>query len=142
MSEKIPAPAAAPDSDIEARIDAIEQRIDARGLTEENKYRDLLIDEVRQRMTMRRWLSWLAFAVILAMMALVYHAGHETIPLWQMGTHPAYGVALIVTPIISISAITIVLLIGAFRRFQDQDIDRVDVPSLMAEAAKAAALQS
>ncbi len=48
----------------------------------------------------------------------------------------AVAIAMFIGPVASITTITIMLLIGAFRRFKDDDVDHVNVPSLAAEAAK------
>jgi hypothetical protein len=45
---------------------------------------------------------------------------------------------MFLAPITSITAVTIVVMIGAFRRFRDDDMDNVNVTSLAGEAVKAA----
>lgn len=113
-----------------------------KSLADEDDYRKLLIAEIEQRMRVRT----IAICTALFMLALL--SVYAAIVLWQVafvdavrlipwtGLDRSTTVVLIVTPIISISTIIVMILIGAFRRFKDEDVDKVDFRSLLAEAIK------
>lgn len=65
---------------------------------------------------------------------IVFIDSQRVVP-W-MGLEKTTSVVLIVTPILSISTIVAMLLFGAFRRFKDDDIGKIDARSLLAEALK------
>jgi hypothetical protein len=130
---------------IDARIDGLEGRIAFlesekvyADLSAEDKYRKLLRHEVMQRIGMRYAAIVIALAVISTM---VWFARHVLF-LYFVGPFvavpPAVAIALFVAPIVSVSAITIMLLIGAFRRFKDDDLDQINAQAVV-EAGKAAA---
>ncbi|PYE22679.1 hypothetical protein C8J32_11036 [Rhizobium sp. PP-CC-3A-592] len=45
-------------------------------------------------------------------------------------------IAMFRAPLVSVTTITVMLLIGAFRRFKDDDMDKINIQSLAAEAVK------
>lgn len=103
-------------------------------LDDNAKHRGLLIDEIRQRIRMRRWIAIFSIIVIIAMAAFATHSVHEYFWGHFVFIPSSLAIALFFAPIVSITTITIMLLIGAFRRFKDEDMDRVDMKAL-AEAA-------
>lgn len=125
--EDAPAPVPAEDAPIAAEAD----------------YRNLLIAEINQRMRVR------TVAVRTALSVVVFMAVYAGISLWQVafvdasrklpwnGLDRTTALVLIVTPIISISTIIVMFLLGAFRRFKDDDMDKVDFRNLLSEAFKA-----
>lgn len=112
-------------------------------LAYEDDYRKLLIAEIHQRMRVR------TIALVTALLMLLLLSLYAGTVLWQVafvdanrvlpwgGLDRGTTIVLIVTPIVSISTIVVMILIGAFRRFKDEDVDRVDFRSLLAEAVKA-----
>ncbi|WP_085032292.1 hypothetical protein [Ensifer aridi] len=134
--DNIPPAEASALGELERRIADLEQNADLAELSAEARHRDLLISEIKQRIRMR----YAAFGIsIVAMAFMGYVLGH--------GVHTyfwgpfvlvpqAVAIAMFIGPVASITTITIMLLIGAFRRFKDDDVDHVNVPSLAAEAAK------
>ena len=102
----------------------------------EAKGRKLQNLESSQRLLLR-WLSVaLGVIVIVAMMAALCHMAHAALSPSIQYISPAFAVASIVAPIFSITAITVTILIGAFRRFGDRDVDGVSavVPSIISTA--------
>jgi hypothetical protein len=85
----------------------------------------------------RLWLRWLSVAlgiiVIVAMVVALWHMAHAALSPSIQYISPAFAVASIVAPIFSITAITVTILIGAFRRFGDRDLEGASavIPSIM-----------
>ncbi len=107
------------------RDSANKELLEFRALNAEADLNDLLKKEVGQR----RALKWVAVGVglgALFFMAFVLIGlvnkviGGEPI---FMGS--AIGVAIIVAPITSITTITVAFFYGAFRKFEDKDIDAI-----------------
>lgn len=77
----------------------------------------------------RFWLRWIAVVtgilVILGMASVMAHLVHKTF--WGPFhiASPAFSVAMIVAPIASITGITVALFVGAFRKFEEQDLETV-----------------
>jgi NADH:ubiquinone oxidoreductase subunit K len=92
-------------------------------LDAEVKAKELKNKEDSQRYLLK-WLAvGLAILVILGMSLALYHMAHlATSPAIQY-TSPSFAVAMIVAPVASISAITIAVLVGAFRRFDSKDFE-------------------
>lgn len=111
--------------------------------TVDNAYRDLLINDIKQRMRFRTVAvrTTLITLVLLGVYAFsaFYHVAHvdtrNYLP-W-VGLETPTSVVLIVAPIVAVSAITAMLLLGAFRRFKEDDADKIDIKSLAIEALKA-----
>ncbi|NTG12687.1 hypothetical protein G6L05_02860 [Agrobacterium rhizogenes] len=123
---------------LEARVAALELKIDAASLSSEALHRDLLISEVRQRIRVRYFAVGIALGGILFMAVAMAHAAHHYFWGPMVLIPPVVAIAMFVAPIVSITTITIMLLVGAFRRFKDDDMDNINVGSLAAEAAKSA----
>lgn len=110
--------------------------------TVDNEYRDLLINELKQRMRFRTIAVWttlttLALLGVYAFSAFYHVAYVDTrhqLP-W-VGLETPTSVVLIVAPIVAVSTITAMLLLGAFRRFKEDDTDKIDIKSLAMEALK------
>lgn len=81
----------------------------------------------RREVGQRLWLRWIAVAcgvlVIAGMATMLGHLVHRVFwgPFAFAGS--AFSVAMIVAPITSITAITVALFVGAFRRFDDKDLE-------------------
>ncbi|GEM_PF-799727 len=122
--------------DLRKRISELEAKSELQSLTAEADYKKLLVNEIKQRIRMR-YASFVAAGIVLAFMAVFawcsvdrYFLGHFVfIP-------PSLAIALIVAPVACISAVTIAILFGAFRRFKDDDLDKVNVTSIATEALK------
>lgn len=71
-----------------------------------------------------RWLAVFAgTAVVLGMAALLWHVVHGII-LWRIFfVSPAFSVAVIVAPVVSVTTITVALFVGAFKKFEDKDLE-------------------
>ncbi|MCA1365910.1 hypothetical protein I6F15_00605 [Bradyrhizobium sp. BRP14] len=122
-------------SELEQRIAALELKADNDKLSGEAKYRELLIDEIQQRIYMRNWVIVISILVMIFMAGALTHAAHSYFWGPLLTIPQAVVIAMFVGPVVSISTITIMLLIGAFRRFKDDDMN-INIPSLAAEAAK------
>ena len=122
---------------LESRIAKLEAKLDERELSAEAKYRALLITEIRQRIIVRYAAVAVSCIVIVLMVVVALYAAHRYFWGHFILVPTAAVIAMFVAPIVAISTITIMLLIGAFRRFKDDDIDNVNVPSLAVEAGKA-----
>jgi hypothetical protein len=77
----------------------------------------------------RYWLRWIAvftgILVIGGMSAVLTHLVHRTFWGPFHFASGAFSVAMIVAPIASITAITVALFVGAFRKFDDKDFETI-----------------
>lgn len=126
-------------SELKLRVADLEAAASFGQLDSENQYRDLLISEVRQRIRMRYAVSWLALFVILMMAGFAAHAVHKYFIGPFVVIPPSLAIVLFLAPATSITAITITLLVGVFRRFKDDDMEKIDARSIINEAVKVAA---
>lgn len=120
---------------LESRLAAIEADKSAKALSAEDQYNKLLQHEVFQRICMRYAVILIAVAVIAIMVTLAVYVMCNYVYFPIAYVSPMVTIALYVAPVLSISAITIMLLIGAFRRFKDDDIEQVNSQAII-EAAK------
>ncbi|MCJ8506561.1 hypothetical protein MUU53_01400 [Rhizobium lemnae] len=127
---------------LKKRLNEIESRLEATSLDADAHQRILVIREIRQRILMRYMAVSIAILVIVGMSVMSYHVFKQLLVGPVVFVPGLVMVSLFVAPLLSISAITIMLMIGAFRRFKDEDMDNVNVPSLMAEAIKTVATPS
>jgi hypothetical protein len=86
-------------------------------------------DLKRREYGQRRAIRWIAVAtgivVILGMAAILTHLVHSTFWGPFHFASGGFSVAMIVAPIASITAITVALFVGAFRKFEDNDIEAI-----------------
>jgi hypothetical protein len=94
--------------------------------------------EHRER-SQRYMIKWVAvFAgvgVIVAMFWLLTHLFHHMVWGPFIVANPAMSVAMIVSPILSITAITVALFVGAFRKFEDGDLESMGNGAMGAASA-------
>lgn len=122
--------------ELEQRLAALEAKGELAALTTEGQLRELMKTEIRQRI-MVRWLSIAISLVTMSIMiAFIWHFTHEIFVGPLVLISPVIAVVLFGGPILSISAITIMLSIGAFRRFKDDDIDGTNLASVAFEGVK------
>lgn len=82
-------------------------------------------DEKRQRYIIK-WLAVIiGVVVIFSMIATLAHLVHRVFFGPFIFVSPAFSVAMIAVPIMSITAITIAFFVGAFRKFEDKDIEKM-----------------
>ena len=131
------------DANLKGLLDSFENRIAELELAKEQnrlsaneKYRALLMHEIMQRISMRYIISAFAGLVILAMGYIAVCPIGRGILAEKASEIPQLAAALFIAPIVSISALTIMLMVGAFRRFKDDDMDKVNITSLAAEVTK------
>ena len=71
-----------------------------------------------------RWIAVVVgVCVIIGMAAALTHLVHSAFWGPFLFVSPAFAVAMIVAPITSITAITVALFVGAFRKFEDKDLE-------------------
>ena len=76
-----------------------------------------------QRYTIK-WIAVVAgVVVILCMFGILAHMFHHVFWGPIIFTSPALSVAMVVSPIVSITTITVAIFIGAFRKFDDKDLE-------------------
>lgn len=120
----------------EARLATLEFKQSSKTLSAEDRYNRLLEHEVFQRICMRYAVIFIAVVVIAIMVSFATYVlcNHVVFPIAYVS--PTVTIALYAAPVLSVSAITIMLLIGAFRRFKDDDIEQVNAQAVV-ESAKA-----
>ncbi|HBF32434.1 hypothetical protein [Rhizobium sp.] len=142
MTDKIDIPQEIPLSEeyeaLSRRISELESKQESSLLTTEGEQRQLLIKEIRQRIYIRYAALSVAVSVIAGMGFIIGHTVHKFTIGPFIFAPQAVVIAMFVGPILSISAITIMLMIGAFRRFKDDDMDNINLVSLATEAGKSA----
>lgn len=89
----------------------------------------------------RYYLRWLAVVVglfiICVMVFVLWHMTHQIFWGPFMFVSPGYAMTLIITPIVSMSTITITLFVAAFRGFRKED--EASAASVVAEGVRASA---
>ncbi|NKB84086.1 hypothetical protein [Brucella grignonensis] len=123
---------------LEARLAFIEADRAAKALSAEDEYNNLLKHEVLQRILMRYAVMLIAVIVIAIMVTFATYVLCHYVFFPIVYVAPTVTIALYVAPVVSISTVTIMLLIGAFRRFKDDDIEQVNSQAVI-ESAKAIA---
>lgn len=113
------------------------EKLKLRALEVEAEYKELLISEIKQRLRIKRVVLIISISVMIFMGILLWHVYHY-VWYWPFIAiiSPYVIIAMFVVPIVSITTITVMLLIGAFRRFKDDDMDKIYSPALMAGAVK------
>ena len=119
------------------RLEKLEQKAAGKELDAEAQHRQLLITEVRQRIDVRHWVVVIAIFVLIFMAGVLTHAAHSYFWGPFVLVPQSLAIVMFIAPIVSITTITIMLLVGAFRRFKDDDMGKIDVASITAEALKA-----
>ena len=113
----------APSSDLTRSEDL--ERLEFELLETDRTLRSLQKREAGQRY----WLRWIAVVtgilVIGGMSAVLTHLVHRTFWGPFHFASGAFSVAMIVAPIASITAITVALFVGAFRKFDDKDFETI-----------------
>jgi hypothetical protein len=83
----------------------------------------LLHREINQRYIIK-WIAIISgVVVILGMAAALAHLVHMAFLGPFLFASAAFSVAMIVAPVISITTITVAMFVGAFRRFEDKDLE-------------------
>ncbi|HBD91162.1 MAG: hypothetical protein A2092_17740 [Rhodobacteraceae bacterium GWE1_64_9] len=107
------------------KVSDLESVLSARVLTLEEQERKLRLDEIAQRMSIRRWTGMLAAAVVVAMVGMIAWS-KWTMGLWWLWWAPdVHSITVIIAPTLSATTIVVALLWGAFRRFKDDDPENV-----------------
>jgi len=119
----------------------IEERLPEKSLLAyENDLRSLLIREIKQRIWIRRAAFVCAISVMILMAAflvVVCFSPYAMPRVHSVLSTPSYlAVVSVVAPIMSVSAICITILLGAFRKPTQKEDDNINVTSLAAEAVK------
>jgi hypothetical protein len=80
--------------------------------------------ELRQRIWLRWGAAALGVLVIVGMSLMLWHLMHHLLFFGLFIRVPAsVAVVMFVAPVLSITTITVILFIAAFRRFEDKDFD-------------------
>jgi hypothetical protein len=107
------------------KVSDLESRLTSRVLTLEEEERRLRVREIAQRMSIRKWTGILAASVVFSMVSMLIWAKY-TMGLWWLFFAPdVHSVTVIIAPTLSGTTIVVALLWGAFRRFKDDDPERV-----------------
>lgn len=122
----------------EDRLIALELLLEKRDNDQDDEHRKLLIAEIRQRMHFRFATMCVAAFVLVCMLVYAYCAYSKIASWWHVSLPSPVAVALIAVPIFSATTITALMLFGAFRRFKEDDPEKVSQNSLAAMAAEKA----
>lgn len=109
---------------------------EAAELNADDTARDSYLDDRKQQ----RWIRWIAIGlgilVILGFSCLLYHLVHSVFLDGKVKLSESVLVAVFVTPIVSISTITIFLVVAVFRKFKSKDIENVPFSNIAREAGR------
>jgi ABC-type nickel/cobalt efflux system permease component RcnA len=96
-----------------------------RGLDSEHTARELANSETSQKIRIR-WLAIFGAGLVIAAMLKILACLIDR-AFWGpfQIVSPAVGVAMIVAPIVSVTAIIVAILVGAFRKFDEKDLEKV-----------------
>jgi len=123
-------------AELENRIAVLELQRELGSLSAEGLERHLLIGEIRQRIWIRWITIFLAVIVMGFMAAVLWHTVHSYFVGPFVVIPQALAIAMFLGPVVSITTITVMLAIGAFRKLHDQDIGPAGIATLAAEGAK------
>ena len=99
------------------------ERAELEALDAESKLRTLAHLEIGQRYRIK-WIALItALSVIIGMSFLMGHLIHHVFRGPFMFVNAAFSVAMLAAPILSITTITVALLVGAFRKFEEKDLE-------------------
>lgn len=99
------------------------ERAEFEGLEAEAKLRRLVQREHGQRYAIK-WIALaVGFIVIVFMGLVLMHLVHQVVWGPFLLANSAFSVAMVIAPIASITAITIALFVGAFRKFDDKEVE-------------------
>ena len=102
------------------------ERLEFELLEAEAALRNLAHREIGQRYIIK-WVAVISgVIVIVGMAATLWHLVHSVFWGPFVFVSPAFSVAMIVAPIVSITTITVALFVGAFRKFEDKYIEVVN----------------
>ena len=101
------------------------------GLLEAGEKFQTIVNRDKFQKFVLRWLAAIVgLVVIVGMAALLWHVMHQ-LKFWPFQIYSSSVlIAMFVAPIVSITTVTIALFVGAFRRFSDDDLDKVSVPNI------------
>jgi|GEM_PF-4572452 len=127
MSDKIEPPQPEENLNNEAfdhlrkRIFELEDRFAEKDTSLDDQHRRLLIREIEQKIQLRQLMVVVAIAVLIVMSLTLAHGMHKV--MWGpfLTVPRMYAVALVAAPIVSITTIMTVLLVGTFRGVKDRD---------------------
>jgi hypothetical protein len=129
-------------NELEQRIAALELQKELGALSAEAQVRELLKKEIQQRI----WIRWIAIAfailVICFMAYLICRYLKYFFLFGALSTLPsAVAITLFLAPIVSITTVTVIIALGAFRKFKDDDVGPAGLANLAAEGVKASVNQ-
>jgi len=121
-------------------IEEIRLEKESQILSSDAQEKELLVKEINQRIKIRYLTLVLAVCVIIFMLVFLVLTMNRYFTDYPFGSfvfvHSSIVVALAVTPIMSVSAITVTILIGSFRISKHKNSGGVDMTYLANEAAK------
>jgi hypothetical protein len=101
------------------------EKLEARLLETDRAFRAMQMREANQRYWLKNIAVGTGLGAIVGMSFLLTHLFHQTFWGPLHFASGAFSVAMIVAPIASITAITVALFVGAFRKFDDKDMDTI-----------------
>ena len=101
------------------------EKLEARLLETDRAFRAMQMREANQRYWLKNIAVATGLGAILGMSLLLTHLFHQTFWGPFHFASGAFSVAMIVAPIASITAITVALFVGAFRKFDDKDMETI-----------------
>ncbi len=107
------------------RVYELEELNDIKITTLQGQLRQLQTDEIKQRLRTKRIVGVFAGLAVILMFGLIGHGIHTIMWKHFILVPSIYAVALIVAPCLSITTIVVTLLIGAYRKFPDEDTSTI-----------------
>lgn len=123
-------------AEFEQRIARLEEKLAEDQLSYEGQVRVLFQQEIKQRILNRQIAVALGIVVMLFMTGVLACVTNTF--LWGrfLIIPQSVAIALFLAPVISITTLAVVLIVGAFRKFKDEDMSNVSLGSIAAETAR------
>ena len=98
--------------------------IELRKLDAEVKLIEAKAGEYRQRFIVRWVTVAIGVIVVVAMFVVLIHLSHSSIRGYLAPSSASFMVAIVVAPILSITTVTVAMFVGAFRKFDEGDLEK------------------
>lgn len=105
--------------------DSRREQLEYELLEAEAAIRSLVHREISQRYIIK-WVAVITGVLVIFGMALaLYHFAHNLFLEGQTTVSPSLSIVMFVAPVLSITTITVALFVGAFRKFEEKDLESV-----------------
>lgn len=120
-------------AELQARIAKLEELAESGKLDADAELRESCLDEMKHKRRTRIFVTFIALAVLLGMGWILCLEVGSVLNGEQQGIPDSVRIAMFVAPIVSITAIIVFLIVGAFRGYQRNDFGDLPISSVARE---------